>query len=585
MQIGRQLNRNTPKLDSDSYSEGLKDLIAFALDSNPATRPTMADILAHPYIAGTDEEYPTSSVSELVRNYYQWSQRGGQRVSLFHPGGAAAAEIPGAEESDDDWNFSTTDGFERRFSVIDLDQIAASLAEMEEAISPTTPLPDHDSNEEASDSDMNPEQKANFDERVRRGAAAMEGLFDEEKPSYKYETKNDFIPVQPPQPVSDLPLRTETDRSSVTSTFIDIDIGSFDSSHYAAGAPSAQPFQLADADTIRANRSSLRPHRNSNENSSQSSSSDVEACDSPGENFQPASGPRPPTMDWKFPGFMQPEEETAKEAPNEAPAPDPVQDRSFQAEKRATMEWTFPVMSTQPDETSANEEPERHDTIRAPIIPPERQPAEEPVPSRPSTSASHTSTMSDSDYDPFRFDRPATPQGVSPQPIGSFNSEFPKLTESTDDDSESAGLLDGPGPDEEEEHPLWNQQGGVVSEDDVPPLPTAIPVHESPGGTAPSVSEPGSPIYEEPLQTARRDNISEVTTLRNSGSGVISFPTVLPPSMESLMDGADDATITAELDRLLSDFLGALSATGEALSRAIPEDHRMDDAAHVGKVQ
>lgn len=72
MQIGRQLNRNTPKLDSDSYSEGLKDLIAFALDSNPVTRPTMADILAHPYIAGTEEEYPTSSVSELVRNYYQW---------------------------------------------------------------------------------------------------------------------------------------------------------------------------------------------------------------------------------------------------------------------------------------------------------------------------------------------------------------------------------------------------------------------------------------------------------------------------------------------------------------------------------
>ncbi|CEO60333.1 hypothetical protein PMG11_04964 [Penicillium brasilianum] len=582
MQIGRQLNRNTPKLDSENYSEGLKDLIAFALDSNPATRPTMADILAHPYIADTDEEYPTSSVSELVRNYYQWSQRGGQRISLFHPGGAAAAELPGTEESEDDWNFSTTDGFERRFSVIDLDQIAASLAEMEEAISPTTSLPDHDSNEDVSDTDMDPEQKANFDERVRRGAAAMEGLFDEEKPSYKYETKNDFVPIQPPQPVSDLPLRTETDRSSVTSTFIDIDIGSFDSSHYAAGAPSAQPFQLADADTIRANRSSIRIHRNSNENSSQSSSSDAEGSDTREDNFQPPSGPRPPTMDWKFPGFMVPEEEAAKEAPKEEPAPDDVEERSFQAEKRATMEWTFPVMSGQQDETSANDETERHDTLRAPVIPPKQQP-EEPVISRPSTSASHNSTMSDSDYDPFRFDRPATPPGISPQPISSFNSEFPTLTESTDDDSESAGLLDGPGPDEEEETPVWHEHDDVVSEDDVPPLPTAIPVHGSPGGTAPLVSEPGSPIYVEPLQTARRDVMPEVSTLRNSAPGAISFPAVLPPSMESLMEGADDATITAELDRLLGDFLGALSATGEALSRTIPEDHRTDDTAHVGE--
>lgn len=581
MQIGRQLNRNTPKLDSENYSEGLKDLIAFALDSNPATRPTMAEILAHPYIADTEEEYPTSSVSELVRNYYQWSQRGGQRISLFHPGGAAAAEPPGTEESDDDWSFSTTDGFERRFSVIDLDQIAASLAEMEEAISPTTPLPDHDSNEDISDTDMNPEQKANFDERVRRGAAAMEGLFDEDKPSYKYETKNDFVPIQPLQPVSDLPLRTETDRSSVTSTFIDIDIGSFDSSHYAAGAPSAQPFQLANADTIRANRSSLRIHRNSNENSSQSSGSDVEAGDSQDESFHPPSGPRPPTMDWKFPGFMLPEEEAAKEAPKEVPAPDPIEERSFQAEKRATMEWTFPVMSSQPDETSVNEEPERHDTLRAPTVPPQQQPAEESVISRPSTSASHASTMSDSDYDPFRFDRPSTPPGISPQPVSSFNSEFPTLIESTDDDSESGGLLDGPGPDEEEDHPLWSTHNDVISEDDVSPLPTAIPFHGSPGGTAPSISEPGSPIYEEPLQTARRDVMSEATTLRESEHGVISFPAVHAPKFESLMDGVDDAIITEELDRLLGDFLGALSATGEALSRAIPYNHRTDDAAHV----
>ncbi|KAI2794730.1 hypothetical protein POX_a01331 [Penicillium oxalicum] len=573
MQIGRQLSRNTPKLDSAGYSEGLKDLIAFALDSNPATRPTMADILAHPYIANTEEEYPTSSVSELVRNYYQWSQRGGQRISLFHPGGAAAAELPGAEEAEDDWNFSTTDGFERRFSVIDLDQIAASLAALEEEISPTTPLPEHDFNDDVSDIDMDPEQKANFDERVRRGAAAMEGLFDEEKPSYKYETKNDFVPIQPPQPVSDLPLRTETDRSSVTSTFIDIDIGSFDSSHYAAGAPLAQPFQLANADTIRANRSSIRGSRNSNENSSQSSNSDAEGDNPHEETFKPISGPRPPTMDWKFPGFMKPEEEVVKESLKEIPEPEPSPDRSFQAEKRATMEWTFPVMSSQVNESSSSthdEAEQHHDTLRAPTAHPPPL-VEEPSISRPSTSASHTSTMSDSDYDPFRFDRPTTPQANLPQPGSSFDSGFPVLNESTDDEgSDSAGLLDGPGPDEEDENPLWAESSEILSQKNAPPLPTAIPLHGGQGGPPPPVSEPGSPIYDEPLQTARRD----VGRLRKPELGLISFPPVHPPSMESLLEGADDATITAELDRLLGDFLGALSATGMALSRTSPDSQQ-----------
>jgi hypothetical protein len=36
--------------------------------------------------------------------------------------------------------------------------------------------------------DLNYEDKVNFDERVRRGAEAMEGLFDELKPIYTYET-------------------------------------------------------------------------------------------------------------------------------------------------------------------------------------------------------------------------------------------------------------------------------------------------------------------------------------------------------------------------------------------------------------
>ncbi|KAJ6134862.1 hypothetical protein N7512_000022 [Penicillium capsulatum] len=553
MQIGRQLNRNSPKLDSDKYSQGLKDLIAFALDSNPATRPTMADILEHPYIAGTEEEYPTSSVSELVRNYYQWSQRGGQRISLFHPGGAAAAELPGTEESDDDWNFSTTDGFERRFSVIDLDQIAASLAEMEEAISPTTPTLDGDFPEEATDAGLDPEQKANFDERVRRGAAAMEGLFDEDKPSYKYETKNDFVPIQPSPAPSDLPLRTETDRSSVTSTFIDIDIGSFDSSHYAAGAPAAQPFQLADADTIRANRSSLRLNRNSNENSSQSSGSGAEEGDSQDEDFQPPSGPRPPTMDWKFPVFMQTEDEGTKDSATEdqpAPEPTPEQEQPVADEKRATMQWTFPVMSSAAHESPAQDQtPDRHDTIKAPLPSLQRQATDEPGDSRPSTSASNKSTMSDSDYDPFHF--------------------VTATESSVDGDYEHGGIMDGPGPDEEDSSDI------VTASDDVPPLPTAVPIHDDTVSTL--ASEPGSPVFED-LPTARRSDHLSGMTIKPSEPEAIPFPALVPPRAESLMEGVDDTTVTAELERLLDSFMDALTATSEALGRV--EVGRPGNEAH-----
>ncbi|KAJ5643296.1 uncharacterized protein N7484_005803 [Penicillium longicatenatum] len=567
MQIGRQLSRNTPKLDSENYSDGLKDLISYALDSNPSTRPSMADILDHPYIAGTEEEYPTSSVSELVRNYYQWSQRGGQRISLFHPGGAAAAELPGTEESEDDWNFSTTDGFERRFSVIDLDQLAASLAEIEEPISSTTPTPDYDFHDDPSEDELNPEDKANFDERVRRGAVAMEGLFDEEKPSYKYETKNDFVPIEPPQPASDLPLRTETDRSSVTSTFIDIDIGSFDSSHYAAGAPSAQPFQLADAGTIRANRSSLRGSR-SNDNSSQSSVSGEENMEPQEEEFQPQSGPRPPTMDWKFPVFKNTEDEDVKKeepAPEAAPAPEPAQEEPFQAEKRATMEWTFPVMS---DEVSNDTNTDQYDTLRAPLPP--LQPVEESDISRPSTSASNLSSASDSDYDPFRFDRPTTPEGPPSksssraQSFDSTNSfalskggdfEFP------DDRSVS---LDGPGPDEEEPHPLWNENTEIIDPNNIPPLDLPLPRDVDKVSTP--VSEPGSPVYDDP-PTIRQAAIARDSATKRPDSGVIPFPVLVPPSAESLMKGADDAVVLAELERLLDDFLDGLTATGQALSR------------------
>lgn len=612
MQIGRQLNRTKPKLDKEGYSDELKDLISFSLDSDPRSRPTMADILKHSFIAETEESHPTSSLGELVQMYYQWSQRGGQRISLFNPGGAAAAEFPDPEDTfEGDWNFSTTDGFEQRFSVINLDELAASLAELEDQINSTTEFPERESLDEPREMEMSTDDKANFDERVRRGATAMEGLFDEEKPDYKYETKNDFVPVEQRRPQSDLPLRTDTDRSSVMSTFIDIDIGSFDSSHYAAAATTAQPIQLVDAGTIKANRSSGRQQRNSNDARSRSSSSGL--SDNQDLTFQPQTGPRPPTMDWKFPGFMQaPKEEESESKPEGDATPEAKPTEPDQPDKRATMEWTFPMMgassaAAEEVQPATSADPSRFETLKAPLVE-GAAPTEairpisigEPGDARPSTSASDESSFtvsSDADYDPFRLDRPTSPSGVSVsthhQREPSFDSDFPEIIDlnegEDEDDDEPPIILDGPGPDEEDDDvvheddhdttttttPSWHVDNNTktgpshhrVSQSE--PFPTAIPTREFPGfeTTRPPTSTPGdTPVSasDSPLPTARHYPRS---IPKHRDVETIQFPDLVPPSVESLMAGADEGVLMGEMDRLLGDFLDALSATGEALSK------------------
>lgn len=539
MQIGRSLGRNTPKLEGDGYSQELKDLVAFSLNSDPLTRPTMATILEHPYIAGTETEYPMHSLSELVRIYYQWSQRGGQRMSLFHPGGAAAAEFPDNPSLDEDWNFSTTDGFERRYSVLDLDQLSASLAELagDEPLSPQNP---EQSLDDAAIPEMTPIEKANFDERVKRGAAAMEGLFDEQAPTYKYETKNDFIPIEEKPAPSDLPLRTTTDRSSVTSTFIDINLGSFDSAHYAAG--SASQFQLADADTIRANRSSLRSGRNSDGDQTRAR---YEA-ENVNDTFQP-SAPRPPTMDWKFPAMIVPEDTEPDPSPSSSvTATEPFIPPA--EEKRATRDWKFPVMTDTGDDIIETDNNYMYDETPAHTIRPSQahshqsnhsealdlnlghpnnnlsvdviDPAAIP---RPSTA---TSTISD--YDPFRFDR--SPDIAQRATHRRMASKAPSLLS-------NSSLDEGPGPDHEDDV-IAEDDGPGPDQEDVPEL--------TPNATDTSMH---ARMTQAPHDTSRPQSQN------------LHFPDVQAPSIESLMEDAPEDVIVGELDRLIDGFMQACYTT------------------------
>ncbi|KAL3419001.1 serine threonine-protein kinase nak1 [Phlyctema vagabunda] len=112
-QIGRILKQTAPRLESDSYSDGLRSLIAYCLEPIPSARPSIEDVEKHPYILNTASTHPTSSLTQLVKAYKMWEDHGGSRRSLFIPGGAAGPSETSNEVALEEWNFSTTVAFEQ----------------------------------------------------------------------------------------------------------------------------------------------------------------------------------------------------------------------------------------------------------------------------------------------------------------------------------------------------------------------------------------------------------------------------------------------------------------------------------------
>lgn len=112
-QLGDYLREHLPRLDGDQYSDELKDLVAFCLEENPARRPSIEFVQQHPYIFNTSSKYPTSSLSNLVKAFKLWEERGGSRKSLFAAGGAQApTDLGSTSLATDEWNFSTTLAFD-----------------------------------------------------------------------------------------------------------------------------------------------------------------------------------------------------------------------------------------------------------------------------------------------------------------------------------------------------------------------------------------------------------------------------------------------------------------------------------------
>lgn len=111
-QFGSYLKQHCPRLQGDQYSDDLKDLVAFCMSEDPRDRPSIGQVQRHAYISNTASAYPTESLSMLVNAYRLWEVQGGNRISLFNPGGAQAP--PGQDAAqpadDNDWNFDTMAG-------------------------------------------------------------------------------------------------------------------------------------------------------------------------------------------------------------------------------------------------------------------------------------------------------------------------------------------------------------------------------------------------------------------------------------------------------------------------------------------
>ncbi|KAI9720015.1 MAG: hypothetical protein M1812_003141 [Candelaria pacifica] len=259
-----------PRLEGGSYSSTLREFVAYCLEERPDDRPSMESIQKQPYIFNTAKKNPTRSLKELVEKYARWEKSGGQRASLFQPGGAAAADTPDQPE-DDVWNFSTTADFD-----LNLDRPGNSPLD-----SPVS-LSRDQSRKPSTSSVLSQEDKAKNEQRVLRGGLAMGALFDENAAPYEYQIKDQMC-----QQMSDLRLRNDTERSSIRDT--QIDLGEYDSE---GGYSSIPNLDLANVPTIKASRNAQRfmaDTESDEDNAEEQYSYDIDNTD------------RRATKDWKMP--------------------------------------------------------------------------------------------------------------------------------------------------------------------------------------------------------------------------------------------------------------------------------------------
>lgn len=274
--LGNYIKIHVPRLEGDQYSSQLKDLVAFCMVGDPSKRPAIEQIQRHPYIFNTSNQYPTTSLANLVKAYKVWEAQGGVRRSLFGPGGAQGpSDYSTTAMANDEWNFSTTLEFDRQVMNMDAQAVydaygsSVDLDFTEQLPRPTKPKGRR----------RPPPQLPAF-------KAPIEKLFDPNTITSYDENSRAYYGKPPPPPTSDLPLRDDSLHSTLRESLIDLDMSLHDGGDLS---------QFVDMET-------LKPIRQN--------SGDSELGGTPDYNKPPSSDPadvnRRATQDWKFPSMPPP---------------------------------------------------------------------------------------------------------------------------------------------------------------------------------------------------------------------------------------------------------------------------------------
>ncbi|KAM7205487.1 Serine/threonine-protein kinase nak1 [Naviculisporaceae sp. PSN 640] len=234
-QLGNYIKSHAPRLEGDQYSPQIKHLVAFCLVEDPAKRPTIEQVQQHPYIANSSEDYPTSSLVNLVRAYKLWESQGGIRKSLFAPGGAQGpSDFNLSDFGNDEWNFSTTVDFDQSMTDTDARAVYDVYGSNVEFDFQSQPTQKPKSSRRRLPPQLNPVK------------APLEKIFDPNTISNYDENSRAYYGKPPPPPTatqSDLPLRDNSVHNTLRESLIDLDASLHDGGHLS---------QFVDMETIKA---------------------------------------------------------------------------------------------------------------------------------------------------------------------------------------------------------------------------------------------------------------------------------------------------------------------------------------------
>ncbi|KAH7170772.1 kinase-like domain-containing protein [Dactylonectria macrodidyma] len=280
--LGSYLKTHTPRLEGDQYSQGLKDLVAYCLEDDPKKRPTIEQVQRHRYIHNTQDAFPASGLSHLVRGYKLWEAQGGIRKSLFSAGGAQGpSDFSFLESANDEWNFSTTAAFDQQtFNSGDAQavfDVYGSKVDFDQDIFEETSRP------------QKPKSRRRPPPHLPSVKAPLEKIFDPNTISSYDDNSRAYYgrPFPPPASASDLPLRDDSTQSpGVRESLIDLD----------ASLHGSDLSEFVDLNTIRAGDSRA---------STEYDFGDAHYARPPNSDPADLNNNRR-TRDWKFPAMAAP---------------------------------------------------------------------------------------------------------------------------------------------------------------------------------------------------------------------------------------------------------------------------------------